>query len=786
MVLVNISRHPRSRSMSHRSLAAGALAASLMFVATTILPARGRADQATPSFGALSADGSWDPLPTPPRGGHTVVRDPARDRLILFGGSDPVLRNDLWWMPGDGSFAWSPLQATGPGPQRREHHTAIFDAFRDRLLVFGGDSGAVTRGVSNEVWSLSFSGSPTWQLLVPSGTPPAARGRHAAVYDPVRDRLLVFGGNDGTGPLADVWELTLSGTPTWNPIVTAGTPPAARYFHSMIYDPMRDRLIVYGGQVDDNKSLPLDDLWALDLSGTPTWSTIVPVNSGPGEITAHTAIYDPLHDSMVVLSGYGVNELLFTPVPTWVTHSTPDVSLGDGEFGGCYDGSRQRLIVMGGRGYFIERFNQTWAIDLLDLSWSPAAPEVPTERSAHTMIYDSARRQLVLYGGASYGVNDAPGEYWLLPLGGSRTWTRVTGAGTGPGLLIQHSAIFAPTRGSMVVCCPGSGANSQVWELDLNGPPSWSQLSIAGTQPSPRAWHTAVYDAARDRMVVFGGAPQSGGIAGDVWALALSGTPAWSLLTPSGTPPSPRYDHAAIYDPVGDRMVVFGGRTGSSTVTNEVWSLAFTPTPTWAHLFPSETGPLASEGSSAAYDPSRRRMLIHGSQGNNSSVWALALDGPPAWSKLLPSNAGAVGRSQSALAFDVDGDRLALFAGQYNTAFEPVFLRDTWMLAFGTPLAVPKAPRGVAIELSAPLPNPASRASTIRYTLPHEMRGRLAIHDVTGRRVRLLETGVLVAGPHAVSWDLRSDGGTRVAAGIYWCQLSSDAGSASRRMVVLD
>ena len=89
--------------------------------------------------------------------------------------------------------------------------------------------------------------------------------------------------------------------------------------------------------------------------------------------------------------------------------------------------------------------------------------------------------------------------------------------------------------------------------------------------PSARYFHTAIYDPVRDRMVVFGG--YDGALRNDVWALSLSGSPAWSALAPAGILPSARYLHTAFYDPVRDRMVVFGGRDGTSR-KNDVWALS--------------------------------------------------------------------------------------------------------------------------------------------------------------------------------------------------------------------
>src|SRR5262249_21973435 len=52
-------------------------------------------------------------------------------------------------------------------------------------------------------------------------------------------------------------------------------------------------------------------------------------------------------------------------------------------------------------------------------------------------------------------------------------------------------------------------------------------------------------------------------------------------------PPTTREGHSAIYDPVRDRMVVFGGFGGGfyfNHLTNDVWALSLTGRPTWTQL----------------------------------------------------------------------------------------------------------------------------------------------------------------------------------------------------------
>jgi hypothetical protein len=67
-----------------------------------------------------------------------------------------------------------------------------------------------------------------------------------------------------------------------------------------------------------------------------------------------------------------------------------------------------------------------------------------------------------------------------------------------------------------------------------------------------------VYDAVRDRMVVYGGRDENGVFSSDVWALSLADG-SWSRLSPAGRSPLARAEHTAIYDPESDRMIVFGG-----------------------------------------------------------------------------------------------------------------------------------------------------------------------------------------------------------------------------------
>ena len=63
------------------------------------------------------------------------------------------------------------------------------------------------------------SGAPAWRRVTSVG--PSARWGHSAVYDAPRNRMIVFAGQSASGELADLWSLDLT-TETWTELNASG------------------------------------------------------------------------------------------------------------------------------------------------------------------------------------------------------------------------------------------------------------------------------------------------------------------------------------------------------------------------------------------------------------------------------------------------------------------------------------------------------------------------------------------------------------------------------------
>jgi len=88
--------------------------------------------------------------------------------------------------------------------------------------------------------------------------------------------------------------------------------------------------------------------------------------------------------------------------------------------------------------------------------------------------------------------------------------------------------------------------------------------------------------------------------------------------------------------------------------------------------------------------------------------------------------------------------------------------------------------------LASCYPNPARDKATFKFTLPEAGEARLAVYDLSGRRVATPVSGPMAAGEHKVEWRLATENGSRLTPGVYFYRLEATGEVATRRLVVAE
>jgi hypothetical protein len=87
--------------------------------------------------------------------------------------------------------------------------------------------------------------------------------------------------------------------------------------------------------------------------------------------------------------------------------------------------------------------------------------------------------------------------------------------------------------------------------------------------------------------------------------------------------------------------------------------------------------------------------------------------------------------------------------------------------------------------LDAAAPNPFADQTTLKFHMSKAAHVMLAIYNVSGQLVRVLEDGEVAAGTHNVVWDGRDSAGAKAARGVYFCRMETAGFSATEKMVLL-
>jgi hypothetical protein len=273
----------------------------------------------------------------------------------------------------------------------------------------------------------------------------------------------------------------------------------------------------------------------------------------------------------------------------------------------------------------------------------------------------------------------------------AQMWTPLTPAGAAPTPRADASAAMDTVNHRMIVFggLSNSGALNDTWILKntnaQGGPPAWTQLATVAAPP-PDYYSVGMYDPGSNRMIVFGG--DSGT---DVWVLTnangLGGASSWIQLPTSGAVPAPFSGwERQVYDSANNMLIVYDSE-------NFVWTLSNANgvggSPVWSFLNVSNDGPSPRNSFTAVYNPSSSSMIVFGGSDGTTDyndVWVLSnangLAGDPNWTNVLPQgSAGAPAeRSGHTAVYDAPQDIMTIFGGFGQPA-------DTWTLVNASAVA---------------------------------------------------------------------------------------------------
>jgi len=506
------------------------------------------------------------------------------------------------------------------------------------------------------------------------------------------------------------------------------------------------------------------------------------------------------------------------------------------EYGVAFDRGNQRLLLFDGfngnnQGLYI-LYNDLWELSVAGTpNWThiSISGQLPGPRHSPQWGYDEARNRVLIFGGYGSHLPGDPYAYlndvWQLDLNGTPHWTEITPAGQAPSGRLAGAAVFDPLRQRFVGFGGTIGAPVDTWVLNLQGQANWQNVPTPGSSPNGGWGMTSVYDAAGDRMLIFGGSTSDGyyGAKNDVWELDLHSTPVWKYVVVQGTLPPARRSGAAVFDPIRNRMIIYGGFDAvpnSDQFLADAWALDFnTSPPVWSQLNPSGVLPHGRDGLPSAYDPLHDRMIVYGGWSGTDMLgdtefldWGAssaeaALSGSssatPAASHVEWTVGSATGTHAAIYRQDPGGEWTARALGEVDATGHLTY-DDTgvqqgqtysYMMVVGsqrgetfggqTSVLVPAStavdPRGAAeFALVSVSPNPAVDLMTVTFNLPSAEPAALALFDVAGRGVLRRELGSLGPGSHRIDFAPGS-----VPAGLYFLNLMQAGHTVSTRIALV-
>jgi hypothetical protein len=401
--------------------------------------------------------------------------------------------------------------------------------------------------------SVGFLGSLTGQTATWRPEPMlGSRTWHQMVHDPLRDRVVVFGGGLCTqGMRNDTFEWDGK---RWT-YRQAEVAPERRIFHQMVYDPANEGvLLLYGGVTDHYNNNRWNDQWLWDGQ---SWHDItVPVM--PSQRFAHSMAADPVRKKVVLfggwasLSGPTFDDTWEWDGKAWTQLSPPASPAGRGGAGLNYCGATGRMLLFGGGSPVQSWIDTTWEWD--GLTWQQFSGPTPSPRHLAGMCETPWNGHVFLHGGG-FALNDTwdwDGTSWTQLFPAHRPMSR-EGLQIAPIVSTQQVVLY----GGGSTNNPGTDPNDQagstwIWKGD-----DWYRLPEHDPLPLNSSWTPVPEAATRDRLTFLN--RRSTGVPGlgyyyDTWVLEGG---RFRMLPTTGSPISNEWPQlaAAYHEALGVAVV---------------------------------------------------------------------------------------------------------------------------------------------------------------------------------------------------------------------------------------
>ena len=291
------------------------------------------------------------------------------------------------------SMQWNQVIPQGISLEHRQGHSMCYDETRQKVILFGGLQ-EEPRDTHNETFE--WDGSQWKEVEIDPQQRPSKRFLSAMAYDPIRKKIVLYGGADlmTYKSYQDTWEF--DGT-KWTQIDTPGC--GIRFEHAMAFDPIRGKVLLFGGD-EDLTYKGSNDLWEYDGS---TW-TQIPLDNAPSPRSFATMVLDEKRNKVVLFGGSVNDSQAFGDTWEWDGEQFTQVSESGPPprawFGMAYNSDREKVVLFGGGDFGQIYFNDTWEWD--GNQWTQLDIPGPQKRAMIDLVYDKLRRTIVTFGGCGY------------------------------------------------------------------------------------------------------------------------------------------------------------------------------------------------------------------------------------------------------------------------------------------------------------------------------------------------------------------------------------------------